>query len=123
MKQPVVYVLDDDADVSATIAEALDDIGARLRVFSDPIRALAGMNDEHVDLLITDLSMPWVDGQDVAAAASTRQPKLQIVIVSGFERGKDVAAERGATFLRKPVDLEDLRQAVKQALARVIRGA
>lgn len=118
-----IFVLDDDPDQAEIIAQALAGRGRRVRAFSDPIRALAALTSEGADLLIADLSMPWIDGKDVIASAHLRRPDLVVFMVSGYPRGADIAAEQGVPFFPKPVDLQALRAAVETALERPQPGA
>jgi DNA-binding NtrC family response regulator len=111
-----IFVLDDDPDQAEIMAQALASRGRRVRAFSDPIRALAALSAEQVDLLVADLSMPWIDGKDVVSSAHVRRPDLPVILVSGYPRGADIAAEEGVPFFPKPVDLDGLRAAVEQAL-------
>jgi DNA-binding NtrC family response regulator len=111
-----IFVLDDDPDQAELMAQALSGRGRQVRAFSDPIRALAALGGEPVDLLIADLSMPWIDGKDVVSSMHMRRPDLPIILVSGYPRGKDIAAEEGVRFFPKPVDLASLRRAVEDAL-------
>jgi DNA-binding NtrC family response regulator len=111
-----IFVLDDDPDQAEILAQALAGRGRRVRAFSDPIRALAALSAEQVDLLVADLSMPWIDGKDVVSSAHLRRPDLPVILVSGYPRGADIAAEEGVPFFPKPVDLEGLRSAVERAL-------
>jgi DNA-binding NtrC family response regulator len=111
-----IFVLDDDPDQAEVLAQALAGRGRRVRAFSDPIRALAALTSEGADLLIADLSMPWIDGKDVCASAHLRRPELKVFLVSGYPRGADIAAEQGVPFFAKPVDLNRLREAAERAL-------
>jgi two-component system, NtrC family, C4-dicarboxylate transport response regulator DctD len=111
-----VFVLDDDPDQAEVMAQALSKRGRRVRAFSDPIRALAALSLDGADLLIADLSMPWIDGKDVLVSAHLRRPNLPIFLVSGYPRGAEIAAAEGVRFFPKPIDLEGLREAVDQAL-------
>lgn len=111
-----IFVLDDDPDQAETMAQALAGRGRRVRAFSDPIRALAALSSEGADLLIADLSMPWIDGKDVVASAHLRRPDLPVFLVSGYARGAEIAAEEGVPFFAKPIDLDALRTAVDRAL-------
>jgi DNA-binding NtrC family response regulator len=111
-----IFVLDDDPDQAEVMAQALTGRGRRVRAFSDPIRALAALANDGADLLIADLSMPWIDGKDVVASAHLRRPELAIFLVSGYPRGAEIAAEAGVPFFAKPVDLDALRTAVEAAL-------
>src|SRR6188474_2445583 len=88
-----IFVVDDDPDQAEVLAQALSARGRRVRAFSDPIRALAALTSEGADLLIADLSMPWIDGKDVVASAHLRRPDLPIFLVSAYPRGAEIAAE------------------------------
>lgn len=112
-----IFVLDDDPDQAEVMAQALSGRGRRVRAFSDPIRALAALASEGCDLLVADLSMPWIDGKDVVASAQLRKPDLRVFLVSGYPRGAEIAEEEGVPFFAKPVDLDALRGAVERALA------
>jgi DNA-binding NtrC family response regulator len=111
-----IFVLDDDPDQAELMAQAVGARGRRVRAFSDPIRALAALSTEGADLLIADLSMPWIDGKDVVASAHVRKPELRVFLVSGYARGAEIAATEGVPFFPKPVDLSALRAAVDRAL-------
>jgi DNA-binding NtrC family response regulator len=112
----MIFVLDDDPEQAELMAQALSGRGRRVRAFSDPIRALAALSSDGADLLIADLSMPWIDGKDVVASAHLRRPDLKIVMVSGYPRGAEIAAEEGVPFFAKPIDLDSFRAAVDAAL-------
>ncbi len=111
-----VFVLDDDQDQAEMLAEALATESWRVRAFSDPIRALAALNADGTDLLVADLSMPWIDGVAVVASARLKRPELKVIMVSGFERAADIARRNGFLFFAKPVDLPRLRQAAQEVL-------
>jgi DNA-binding NtrC family response regulator len=112
-----IFVVDDDSDAADALAQALEGPARRVRSFSDPIRALAALAAERADLLIADLSMPWIDGRDVVAASRLRRPGLAIILISGLAEGAQVASREGLPFFPKPVDLSRLRRTVEQAIA------
>jgi two-component system, NtrC family, C4-dicarboxylate transport response regulator DctD len=112
-----IFIVDDDPDQAEVLAQALSAHGRRVRAFSDPIRALAALTSEGADLLIADLSMPWIDGKDVLASAHLRRPHLPVFLVSAYPRGAEIAAESGVPFFAKPIDLDSLRTATDVALA------
>ena len=72
-----IVVLDDDPLLAEIVAEELTNRQHLVLAFSDPIRALEALRGFHADLLITDLSMPWIDGTDVFAVARHYQPDFQ----------------------------------------------
>src|SRR5262245_52592099 len=93
-----IFVLDDDPDQAEVMAQALAGRGRKVRAFSDPIRALTALANEGADLLIADLSMPWIDGKDAVQSARLRRPHLPIILVSGYPRGAEIAAEQNVQF-------------------------
>lgn len=112
-----IMVLDDDPDQAELLAQVLGDRGRRIATYSDPVRALAALQHEGADLLIADLSMPWLDGKEVIVSARSRWPALRIFLVSGYSHGAEVAAHEGIAFFAKPLDYDVLCRAVSRALA------
>jgi len=118
-----IFVLDDDPEQAELMAQALTGHDRRVRAFSDPISALAALTAEGADLLIADLSMPWIDGKDVVASAQLRKPDLKIFMVSGYPRGAEIAGEGGIPFFAKPINLAQFRAAVDEALQLEVASA
>src|SRR5262249_44478884 len=112
-----IFVVDDDQDQATLLAEALSSRAWRVRAFSDPIRALAALNADGTDLLVADLSMPWIDGTDVVATARINRPELKVILISGYARGAEIARRFGVPFFAKPVDLSALRVAALAAIS------
>ena len=111
-----VFIVDDDKDHAELLALALRGPGRQVRAFAHPLDALTALATDPVDLLIADLSMPWVDGKGVILSARKRREQLTIFLVSGYDRGAEIAQETGARFFRKPIDLDKLRSSVDDAL-------
>jgi two-component system, NarL family, capsular synthesis sensor histidine kinase RcsC len=117
MADKTILIIDDDPDQAELLAQMVSHQGRRVHAYSDPIRALAALTHDGADLLIADLSMPWIGGEDVIASARGRWPDLRIFLVSGYPRGAEIAAREGLRFFAKPVNFDLLRQAVDQVLA------
>lgn len=111
-----VIVLDDDPDQVDILVQALGSKQRQVRGFSNPLRALSELDHDPPDVFIADLSLPWIDGEDVMACVRRRRPDLRVFLVSGHERGAEVARASGIPFFLKPVDLNVLSRAVDQAL-------
>lgn len=112
-----ILVIDDDPDQTEIAVQILSDAQTQVRAFTDPLRALAALSSEDADLLIVDLSMPWIGGEDFIHSARHRQPNLPIFLVSGYSRGLAIAQEAGVHFFSKPVDWEALRSAIQHLLS------
>lgn len=111
-----IIVVDDDQEQAYLLARALASRSWHVRAFSDPIRALAALNAERTDLLIADVSMPWIDGVDVVESARVKHPDLKVILISGYPRGAEIARRFGVPFFAKPIDLAALRTAAHAAL-------
>ena len=71
-------------------------------------------------MLISDVQMPAVDGIALAEKGLAAQPKLKVILISGFADELDRAAHlksKVARVVAKPITLEGIRAAVKAALA------
>jgi DNA-binding NtrC family response regulator len=111
-----ILVLDDNPDLVDILVHALQGGQRQVRGFSDPLQALSALVASPTDLFIADLSLPWIDGEDVIHCARQRRPGLAVFLLSGHSRGADVARSAGVPFFHKPVDLMLLRSSVEQAL-------
>jgi DNA-binding response OmpR family regulator len=115
-----ILVLDDNEDVRESMRLLLAIGGHDAVTSGDAREALALQDRQPVDLLITDIFMPGVDGLETIVAFRSRWPGLKIVAISGggVRAKRDylgVAGEIGADLvMRKPVDVEELLAAVRK---------
>ena len=76
-------------------------------------------NPSAVDVLVTDVEMPELDGIELARKAIAARPGLKVLLISGFAGGLERAADlnaQGVRSLVKPVALEKVRGEVKALL-------
>jgi two-component system, cell cycle sensor histidine kinase and response regulator CckA len=77
----------------------------------------------HADILVTDMTMPGIDGRELAGQVRTRRPDLGVVFVSGYVPDTGRLNEvPGAIFLPKPFTPSDLVRAVSRVVPRTGRG-
>jgi two-component system, cell cycle sensor histidine kinase and response regulator CckA len=116
-----ILVVEDEAGVLRLIAETLRDFGYSVLETANSAEALemAGRERLHVDLLLTDVLMPNVNGCDLADAWKTLHPDLKVLFMSGY-RGAPAADRKvsglGEQLLLKPFSVAKLTQAVREAL-------
>jgi two-component system cell cycle sensor histidine kinase/response regulator CckA len=75
--------------------------------------------DEEVDLVISDVVMPGMDGPTLLRELRRRQPKLKIIFVSGYAEDafeRHLPADETFSFLPKPFSLRELATTVKTTL-------
>jgi PAS domain S-box-containing protein len=112
-----VLVIDDDPDVRAFIAAALEEQGYRVRQAGDGKQGIAQAEREPADLVIIDFIMPGMSGAEVADRILGENPGQPILFVSGYsetEAVKRIAPD--APLLAKPFRAEALEKAVRGAL-------
>ena len=117
---PVVHIVDDDAAFRASTAFLLDSVGLAAQVYPDADSFLADPPTGH-GCVILDLAMPGRSGLDLQAVLTDRQFRLPIVFLTGHgDLRSGVRAMRGGAedFLTKPVEADELLDAVRRALAR-----
>ena len=71
---------------------------------------------EKLDLVLTDIKMPVMDGFALQAALHSQFPDLPVVAVSGYADAEDVAKHHFAAFIDKPVNLQEFQLLVENLL-------
>jgi signal transduction histidine kinase len=116
-----VLVAEDDPAVRDITTRFLERAGYDVRAVADGVEALAvAGHSPPFDVLVTDIVMPKMSGIDLAQEMMNQYPLVGVVLLSGYtaeSREVNLAAERGATFVSKPVTSSELLQAVLQAIA------
>ncbi|HZT60949.1 MAG TPA: PAS domain-containing protein [Pyrinomonadaceae bacterium] len=84
-----VLVVDDERDVRETLAEMVKALGHDVTAADGGGAALSALDARSFDLVFTDLSMPEMDGWEVAREVRRRSPRTRVVVVTGY--GKDAA--------------------------------
>ncbi len=113
-----VLLVEDEPAVRMVLKRALARQGLRVEVAADGQAALALLDDGlAIDVLVSDVMMPGIDGVDLAARAVRQQPGLAVVLMSGFaELPLHRAADaQGVEFLSKPFAMTDLTGAIATA--------
>jgi CheY-like chemotaxis protein/anti-sigma regulatory factor (Ser/Thr protein kinase) len=119
-RQGRILAVDDERDLAVMLARMLQGDGHEVRVCTRGAEALEVLEQEPFDLLLTDVSMPDMDGWEVARRVKERHPDLPVGVVTGWGsqyEGMDLAA-RGIDFLlSKPFTVSAARELVTRALA------
>jgi len=117
--EPVVFVVDDSADVRDGLKELLESVGLRCKAFDSPKEFFARAPEVGPNCLILDVRLPGISGLDVQAEMARGPRNIPTIIITGHG---DVpmsvrAMKAGAvTFLTKPVREQDLLDAVYGAI-------
>ncbi len=116
-----ILFVDDEAPIAEVAKVMLPRLGYRVTVFSNPREALGFLreNSADLDLLMTDYSMPDMNGVDLIRAATRLKPSLPAVLLTGYGRPLDSKAAVGLNIrevITKPFTMEILASAIQGAL-------
>jgi PAS domain S-box-containing protein len=113
-----VLVVEDQAEVRRFVVEVLRAAGCRVHEAGDAESALRlAAAHPGVRLLLTDVSMPGMDGDELANELKQRFPQMQVLLMSGYPRRGDAL---GWPVLPKPFTPEKLTEEVRRLLARTV---
>ena len=118
---PRIFVIEDDRYVRMLLSDLLEAWGYDADAAADGREGLTRFVPGRYDVVLTDLGMPGVNGLDVLAGVRTLDANVSLIMFTAF--AGDLEADRrrlGFTVLRKPLDIEALRRAVRDAI--VARG-
>jgi PAS domain S-box-containing protein len=114
-----VLVIDDESFVRETLADMLEALTHKVWTATSGPEALEMLAADHFDLVFTDLSMPEMDGWEVAREIRRRWPGMRIVLVTGY--GKGTAPPSGEKNLingviGKPFDFAQVSETIEKAV-------
>jgi CheY-like chemotaxis protein len=99
-------VVDDDAQVLELVASMLEELGCETLLARSGTEALGTIaNDQTIDVLVADITMPGLAGSALAERARSFRPELAVILLTG-----GAADSRGFPLLRKPFAQSDLRR-------------
>jgi signal transduction histidine kinase len=116
-----ILVVEDEAEVRSYLVETLRELGYRVREAPDGAAALALFASDpfRIDLLLTDIVMPGINGRQFADELSRRQPGLRTLFMTGYSRNAIVHQGRldpGVSLLQKPLNQAMLAAKIREIL-------
>ena len=120
--QKRVLVVDDDRDLARTMRIYFEKFGLEARVAENGPAALCEINVIPPDVIILDVSMPFMDGVEVCKFLSFRKRShnIPIIVITGHhdeEIKRDVLKAGADIYLTKPLDIAELLQYVRESIA------
>jgi PAS domain S-box-containing protein len=114
-----ILLAEDEPGIGALMAQSLRRLGYEVLEAADAATALELAAGRRIDLLVSDVVMPGVDGPTLAEALLARQPDVRVLFVSGYAPGLvpgRPAVEGRYAFLAKPFDAATLAARVREVL-------
>ncbi|TRX76880.1 response regulator [Pseudomonas mangiferae] len=116
----VVLVVEDEPAVRELVVEVLHDLGcSTLEAVDGPSGLRIVESSQPLDLLITDIGLPGLDGRRLVERTRALRPDLRILFMTGYAENATSASgflEDGMDLLTKPFGLEDLAQKIRELL-------
>jgi len=114
-----ILVVDDEKHVRVLFSRVLQKEGYEVECAASGSEAIEKLAKSSFDLVVTDLKMNGVDGLDVVKQGKMVNQALPFILISGYGTAQTagMAAREGAVmFLIKPIEIAELKQAVRNVL-------
>ena len=112
-----ILVLDDDRDVREVLVTMLEDLGYTVIASENGTDAIEKIRTAHVDLLLTDVAMPGMNGLEVARAARRQHSDLPVLFATGYADLDSIGASLDEEYvIKKPYRSSELAHRVRKAL-------
>ncbi len=111
-----ILIVDDSQDLTHVIADFLGMYGYQVYTAHDGYDALECMHSQHIQVVVSDIHMPRMDGFTLMGEIKAKYPKVPIVLITGFSisEAQKLAFDRGAdAFVAKPFKLKELKSVIE----------
>jgi two-component system response regulator FixJ len=122
---PLIHLIDDDEAVRASLALLIGTVGLRVESWSDPQTFMNGFDRQGIGAIVLDVRMPGISGLtvlDLLKAQGVDQPVIMLTGHGTVEMCRRAFKSGAAEFLEKPVDDEQLIEALQNAVRQHVRS-
>lgn len=106
-----ILVAEDDRRIADLLRELLSDEGYNIRIARDGVEALAAIEQEPPDVIVSDIKMPRLDGVQLATLVAARRDPIPFILTSAHFDGADIP---GTIFVAKPFDFDGIVDLIRQ---------
>ena len=114
-----VLCVDDDPGIRELLYEIITRLGHSTITAVDGIDALEKLADEHFDIVVTDISMPRMDGIELIRKIKTDFEEVDIIVITAYEmtyKYTDIIALGASDFISKPFNVNELEAKLNRIL-------
>ena len=111
-----ILIVDDDDGIRAVARQMLVAQGYIAHETGDPQQAIRMAKQQRIDLLLTDVVMPIMQGPELADRIQAVTPSTKVLLMSGYQTS--AIAPSGRPFIAKPFSIDDLARRVRETLDR-----
>jgi len=117
MSQAVILVVEDDADLRTALCDTLSMAGYKAQTASDGLAAVDILQSESVDMVITDIQMPGMDGHALLKKIKSQWPDIPVMLMTAYgsiQMAVEAMRDGAVDYLSKPFEAEVLVTMVNQ---------
>jgi CheY-like chemotaxis protein len=112
-----ILVVEDDESARLLYEEELNEEGYAVFFANDGFLALKFLEKENVDLVMTDIRMPGINGAIMISLIRSKYPNIRIVVVSACKQTSEEGVGKNVDrYFEKPVNLKSLKQYIAELL-------
>jgi len=118
-EQPSILIVDDELLIRDLLYDFFSSHGWDIATAENGSKALGILKDKDIDLVLTDLKMPEMDGMDLTRQMRDDYPDIPVVIMTGFPSVDSAVAalrSRVADYVTKPFNINELYKIVQSHL-------
>lgn len=126
MEKKIILVVDNEETTCETLLKILEREGYQVLTANDGQAALEIIKEQRVNLVVSDVCMPRMDGNKLLKMAKAVRPELEVILMTGhgkMEMGIEALKEGAFDFIQKPFTKLALSKTVKQALEKQTMAA
>lgn len=117
-----ILVVDDEPIVGERLQSFLTKDGHRVETFTDPEVAMAQLQKNHYDIVISDIRMGQMDGIEVMEQVLQKSRGTKVIMITGYatmELARESLTKGAFDFIAKPFKLKEIRQTIRRAVEAV----
>ncbi len=114
-----ILLIDNEERMTESLKTLLEIEGHSVEAFTDSEKAAGFLKNNKLDLVITDIKMPVVDGIEILRRAHQADPLLEVILMTGYASlasAKDAVDKGAFSYLTKPIEFEELKIAIARSL-------
>ena len=119
MMKPVILIIDDEKNIRSGLRSLLEDENYEVREAADGETGLKLIKSEPVDLVISDLRLPGISGEEVVETVHKQYPAVPVIVLTGHgtvDNAVDCMRRGAYDFLTKPLNFDRLLLLIQRSL-------
>jgi len=120
MMQPHILVVDDDRSMRDSVAKTLERKAYAVFQAPDATSALTILSEREFDVIISDIRMPGLTGNELLREVKKRSPETEVILLTAFatvETALEAMKDGAFDYLTKPIQPQELEQTIQRALS------